>query len=134
MLTALNQDRDFFAKTHDECAYLIQTQMLARGKLWMPAHPLPDFFDSFYVLTTPKYASITFPGSAMFFVPALWLHLPTWIIPVIIIANIPARLLIKSLAQPLWLMSHLVIASLIVSVLARSFWRFALQHYSSASS
>ncbi len=31
-----------------------------------------------------------------------------WIIPVVIIANIPARLLIKSLGQPGWLMLHLV--------------------------
>jgi viologen exporter family transport system permease protein len=57
-----------------------------------------------------------------------------WIIPVIIIANIPARLLIKSLGQPFWLMAHLIIAALIISSLARFFWRFALQHYSSASS
>ena len=57
-----------------------------------------------------------------------------WIIPVIIIANIPARLLIKPLGQPLWLMAHLAIASLIVFCLSRSFWRFALRHYSSASS
>jgi len=84
LLTAINQDRDFFAKTHDDSAYLIQTQMLARGKLWMPEHPLHDFFDTFYVLTTPKYVAITFPGSAMFFVFALWLHLPTSAIPILL--------------------------------------------------
>lgn len=84
VLTALNQDRDFFPKTHDECAYMIQTQMMAHGRLWMPAHPLADFFDTFYVLTTPKYVAITFPGSAMFYAPAVWLHLPTWVIPVLI--------------------------------------------------
>jgi hypothetical protein len=84
IFTAFNQDRDFFAKTHDECTYLIQTQMLARGRLWMPAHPLSDFFDTFYVLTTPKYVPITFPGSSIFFVSAIWLHVPTWIIPVLI--------------------------------------------------
>ena len=57
-----------------------------------------------------------------------------WVIPVVIIANIPARLLIKPLGQPLWLMFHLVIASTIVFGLSRAFWRFALRHYSSASS
>src|SRR3954447_20241476 len=57
-----------------------------------------------------------------------------WIIPVIIIANIPAPLLIKPLGQPLFLMAHLAAASLIVFVLSRCFWRFALRHYSSASS
>jgi ABC-2 type transport system permease protein len=57
-----------------------------------------------------------------------------WVIPVVIVANIPARLLIKSLGQPAWLMFHLVIASSIVFFLSRGFWRFALRHYSSASS
>src|SRR6266542_1733511 len=57
-----------------------------------------------------------------------------WIIPVVIIANIPARLLIKSLGQPWWLMLHLVAASSIVFLLSRGFWKFALNRYSSASS
>jgi ABC-2 type transport system permease protein len=57
-----------------------------------------------------------------------------WVIPVVIIANIPARLLIKPLGQPAWLMFHLIVASTIVFWLSRLFWRFALRHYSSASS
>ena len=57
-----------------------------------------------------------------------------WIIPVVIIANIPARLLIKSFGQPFPLMLHLIVASMIVFWLSRVFWRFALRHYSSASS
>jgi ABC-2 type transport system permease protein len=57
-----------------------------------------------------------------------------WVIPVVIIANIPARLLIKSLGQPFPLMLHLIIASSIVFWLSRVFWKFALRHYSSASS
>ena len=58
----------------------------------------------------------------------------SWLIPVIIIANIPARLIIKPFEQPAWLMFHLVAASTIVFWLSRLFWRFALRHYSSASS
>src|SRR5437867_5400480 len=57
-----------------------------------------------------------------------------WVIPVVIIANIPARLLIKSFGQPFPLMLHLVVASTIIFWLSRVFWRFALRHYSSASS
>jgi len=57
-----------------------------------------------------------------------------WIIPVIIVANIPARLLIKPFGQPAWLIFHLVIAGTIAFLLSRIFWRFALRHYSSASS
>ena len=57
-----------------------------------------------------------------------------WIIPVIIVANIPARLLIKPLGHPAWLMFHLVAAGSLALILSRLFWRYALQHYSSASS
>src|SRR5688500_12797812 len=42
--TAFHQDRDLFPKTHDEGSYLLGMQMLARGRLWMPRHPLADFF------------------------------------------------------------------------------------------
>ena len=57
-----------------------------------------------------------------------------WIIPVVIIANIPARLLIKSFGQPWLVDAASVVASTIVFFLSRVFWKFALRHYSSASS
>jgi ABC-2 type transport system permease protein len=66
--------------------------------------------------------------------PRLFRIIFGWIIPVVIIANIPARLLIKSLGQPVPLMLHLVLASSVVFWLSRVFWKFALRHYSSASS
>ena len=66
--------------------------------------------------------------------PRLFRFIFGWIVPVVIVANIPARLLIKSLGQPGQLMLQLVIASTVVFILSRAFWRFALNHYSSASS
>ncbi len=66
--------------------------------------------------------------------PRLFRFIFGWIVPVVIVANIPARILIKSLGQPGWLMFHLVVASTIIFCLSRGFWRFALRHYSSASS
>src|SRR3981081_2503124 len=60
--------------------------------------------------------------------PRLFRFIFGWIIPVVIVANIPARLLIKSLGQPVQLMAQLVIASTIIFCLSRAFWRFALQH------
>ena len=57
-----------------------------------------------------------------------------WIVPVIIVANIPARLLIKPLEQPGALMFHLVVAGSAAVLISRIFWRFALRRYSSASS
>jgi ABC-2 type transport system permease protein len=66
--------------------------------------------------------------------PRLFRLIFSWLIPVIIVANIPARVLIKPLGQPLWLMFHLIAASGLVFCLSRLFWHFALRHYSSASS
>ena len=80
----------------------------------------------FNFLNIARYPDVIFPR--------LFRFIFGWIIPVVIIANIPARLLIKPLEQPTWLMFHLVIASTTIFWLSRFFWRFALRHYSSASS
>ncbi len=80
----------------------------------------------FNFLNIARYPDVIFPR--------LFRFVFGWIIPVVIVANIPARLLIKPLEQPEWLMFHLVIAAGIAFWLSRIFWRFALRHYSSASS
>ena len=80
----------------------------------------------FNFLNIARYPDVIFPQVFR------WIF--GWIIPVIIVANIPARLLIKSLGQPGWLMLHLIVAGSIAAVLSRLFWRWAVQHYSSASS
>jgi ABC-2 type transport system permease protein len=66
--------------------------------------------------------------------PRMFRFIFSWIVPVIIVANIPARLLIKPLEQPGWLMFHLVVAGSAALLMSRVFWRFALRRYSSASS
>lgn len=83
LLTAIVQDRDLFPKTHDEQSYLLQMQMLARGRLWMPQHELADFFDTFWVIVRPVYASMYFPGNALFHVPTVWFDWPTWLMPLV---------------------------------------------------
>jgi ABC-2 type transport system permease protein len=80
----------------------------------------------FNFLNIARYPDVIFPK--------LFRFVFGWIIPVVIVANIPARLLIKSLGQPGWLMFHLIVAGTIAAVISRVFWRFALRHYSSASS
>lgn len=80
----------------------------------------------FNFLNIARYPDVIFPQ--------LFRWVFGWIIPVIIVANIPARLLIKSLGQPGWLMFHLIVAGSLAVLLSRAFWRWALQHYSSASS
>ena len=66
--------------------------------------------------------------------PRLFRFIFGWIVPVIIVANIPARLLIKPLGDPVWLVAHLVLAAAGAVILSRIFWQFALRRYSSASS
>jgi viologen exporter family transport system permease protein len=66
--------------------------------------------------------------------PRLFKFIFSWIVPVVIVANVPARLLIKAFGQPGPLMLQLVIGSTVVFLLSRAFWGFALRRYSSASS
>jgi ABC-2 type transport system permease protein len=80
----------------------------------------------FNFLNIARYPDVIFPR--------LFRFIFGWIIPVVIVANIPARLLIKSLGAPGQLMLQLIIASSIIFWLSRWFWGFALRHYSSASS
>ncbi len=80
----------------------------------------------FNFLQIARYPDVIFPR--------LFRFVFGWIIPVIIVANIPARLLIKPLSDPVWLMFHLVTAGGVALVISRTFWNFALRRYSSASS
>jgi ABC-2 type transport system permease protein len=56
------------------------------------------------------------------------------VIPVIIVANVPARILARSFENPWPGILHLIGATTFVVVVARSFWFFALRRYASASS
>jgi ABC-2 type transport system permease protein len=58
----------------------------------------------------------------------------SYAIPVIIVANVPARLLTRALESPAHGMLQLGAASLFVLVATRAFWLCALRRYSSASS
>ena len=58
----------------------------------------------------------------------------TWLIPVIIVANAPARILARASEQPFAPMLQLAAVCGLSLVLSRIFWLFALRRYSSASS
>jgi hypothetical protein len=115
LFTALNQGRDLFPKTHDDQSYYLQMQMLAVGRLWMPQHPLADFFDTFYVLSRPKYASLYFPGAALLYVPTIWLGLPTWLMP-IGVAGAVVGVLFRVVAEMLDAVAGLLAAVLLASL------------------
>ena len=90
--TATIQERALVPKMEDECSYVISTQLLAHGRLWMHAHPMADFFEALFVIVKPAYCSIYFPGTAIFFAPSVWLAWPTYIFPLILSGAIIAML------------------------------------------
>jgi hypothetical protein len=65
---------------HDELMFRTQITFLSHGRLWMPAHPLADFFETFHILVKPVYAPISFPGTSLLYVPGYWLGIPLWIV------------------------------------------------------
>jgi ABC-2 type transport system permease protein len=99
--------------------------MLAAVSFWI-VRAQGLVYGYFNFLNIARYPDVIFPR--------LFRLVFGWFIPVVIVANIPARLLIKSLGQPGWLMLHLIVAGSIATLLSRAFWRWALRHYSSASS
>lgn len=58
----------------------------------------------------------------------------SWLIPVIIVANIPSRLLIHAADNPWPSLLQLSLATIFMVAVTRLLWRSALMHYSSASS
>ncbi|MFZ4716613.1 MAG: ABC transporter permease [Chthoniobacterales bacterium] len=58
----------------------------------------------------------------------------SWLVPVIIVANIPARILIHAAENPWPIMFQLIAATLFIVGATRMMWNSALRHYSSASS
>jgi hypothetical protein len=82
--SAVWQGRTFQPRFHDEFMCLLQARMLSVGRLWMPPLPHGDFFDTFYVFVEPVYASLTWPGASLMYVPGMWLSLPYWVMPVLV--------------------------------------------------
>lgn len=113
--SATHAGRDLSPKLHDEFMYLLQARMLAHGRLWMPQHPLADFFQSFHIITRPVYAATYFPGAALFYVPGMWLGLNAWVTSIAIAAGIVtlAYVVITLMADGvLGLLAALLLASL----------------------
>ena len=57
----------------------------------------------------------------------------TFAIPMLLVANVPARLLVNKLQSPLQLLLVLVMCGA-CQLAAEAVWRFSLRHYTSASS
>jgi len=78
------------------------------------------------VFNLGRYPDVIFRG--------LFKFVFSWIIPVIVVSNIPARLLVRAADAPWLLMGQLAAATLLVLVATRLLWKTAVRRYSSASS
>jgi ABC-2 type transport system permease protein len=80
----------------------------------------------FNVFNVGRYPDVVFRGAFKFIF--------SWLIPVIIVANVPARVLARGFESPWPGLAQLAAATALVVVGSRAFWFFALRRYSSASS
>jgi viologen exporter family transport system permease protein len=78
------------------------------------------------VVNLARYPDAVFKGVVKFVF--------SWIIPVIVVTNVPSRLLLSATETPWPLIGHLIVASGLMILLSRALWRIALTRYSSASS
>lgn len=73
-----------------------------------------------------RYPDVVFRG--------LFKFVFSWIIPIIVVTNVPTRILIRATDSPGNLLLQLILATVIVIIATRLFWRAALKRYASASS
>lgn len=78
--------RGFTPHMHDEFAYIFQAKTFAHGKVSFPAPPIPEFFESFHILTEKVYASKYPPGHALVILPGVLLGFPI-LMPIVLSAG-----------------------------------------------
>ncbi len=69
-----------FPISGDEHSFLFQAKLLSQGRLWAPAHPLQEFFNSDWIVNKERIHSIYPPGNAYFLALGESFGAP-WIIP-----------------------------------------------------
>lgn len=68
---------------HDEAAYRLQADIFSSFRLSAEPPPLPEFFEQYHVLLTPRLAPKYPPGHALLLVPGVWLGWPG-LVPVLL--------------------------------------------------
>jgi hypothetical protein len=86
---------------HDGTAYLTQARTFASFHLYGPRRPLPEFFDQYHMLVTPRFLAKYPPGHSLMLVPGVWLGLPA-LMPVMLagIAGALVFSLARDIANP----------------------------------
>ena len=80
----------------------------------------------FNLVSIARYPDSVFSG--------LFKFVFSWLIPVIVVSNVPARLLTRAGSHPWMLMLYLAGACVLSLTFSRFFWLYALRRYGSASS
>ena len=78
------------------------------------------------IFNIARYPDVVFRGAFKFIF--------SWLIPVLVVANVPARVLVRGFDSPWPGLLHLALAASFVVLASRAFWFFALRRYASASS
>ncbi|HYN08019.1 MAG TPA: glycosyltransferase family 39 protein [Vicinamibacterales bacterium] len=68
--------------SHDEQAYLLQAEILARGHWTGEPPPMPEFFEQPHVLVEPRLAAKYPPGNSLALIPGIWAGWPG-LVPII---------------------------------------------------
>jgi ABC-2 type transport system permease protein len=80
----------------------------------------------YQVFSLARYPDVVFRGVVKFMF--------SWIIPVVVVTNVPTRVLMTAASTPWLLIGHLVLASGLMIFVSRMIWKMGLNRYSSASS
>jgi hypothetical protein len=124
--SAAGQGVRFVPTVKDEYSYLLQARMLSTGRLWLPRHPLADFFETTAVITDRVYASVYPPGTALLLAPGAALDWPQWVIPMLLTGAAIAMLflVVAALADPWCGLAAALMA--VGSGMLQAVWRFAM--------
>lgn len=99
--------------------------MLAAMSFWIVRADglIQGYFSLFNI---GRYPDVIYTGLFKFFF--------SWVIPIIVVANVPAKILARASESPLTGMLQLVLVAAILVMAVRMLWRVALRNYGSASS
>jgi ABC-2 type transport system permease protein len=101
--------------------------VLASASVWMLRNQ--SLYEMWWLLTSlMRYPKEVF--RAGWFTPLAWVF--TFVVPVFLIVNVPAGLMVKVFEPTL--VTATLVATLVLGLASRRFFRYALQKYRSASS
>lgn len=99
--------------------------LLATASFWI-VRTEGLIYGYYSIFNIGRYPDVIFTGAFKFVF--------SWIIPVIVVTNIPARLLLRTGDSAWVLLGQLLIAAALVLTATRVYWKLSLRRYSSASS